>query len=199
MLLVYHNCPNFQLTAAISAAPAYIREGLDIPVMAANMDAIHIMSYDYHGSWESIADHHAALYPRSWDADLNADSSVNTLIELGAPASKLVLGIPTYGRSWTVSGSNMAPPVPGSGPGAKGPITADPGYLGYNEICFKVKNEGWSLVDDDNGPYAYSGNQWVGYDTLKSAGIKSEYIKAKGLGGAMFWDLATDDFNVSRF
>ena len=189
---------SFQLTAAISASPYYIREGLDIPTMVANMDAIHIMSYDYHGSWETNADHHSALHPRSWDKDLNADTSVKTLIELGAPAEKLVLGIPTYGRSWTVSGTNMAPPVPAIGAGTQGPITGEAGNLGYQEICLNIKNSGWTLVEDENGPYAYSGNgQWVGYDTIKSARSKAEYIKAQGLGGAMFWDLATDDFSVS--
>ena len=54
-------------------------------------------------------------------------------------------------------------------------------------------------MDDEKGPYAYKGNQWVGYDTISSVKMKSEYIKKKNLGGAMFWDLATDDFNVSRF
>ena len=72
-----------QLTAAISASPGVIREGLDVPVMAKYMDAIHIMAYDYHGSWEKKADHHAALYPRSWDRDLNCDSTVKTLMQLG--------------------------------------------------------------------------------------------------------------------
>ena len=44
------------------------------------------------------------------------------------------------------------------------------------------------------GPYAYKGNQWVGYDTPKSAKNKANYIVAEGLGGAMIWDYSTDDF-----
>ena len=94
---------------------------------------------------------------------------------------------------------SLASLVTGSdNPGTKGPITGEAGNLGYQEICLKIKNEGWTAVEDSNGPYAYgSGNQWVGYDTIKSVTAKAEYVKSKGLGGAMFWDLATDDFNVS--
>lgn len=55
------------------------------------------------------------------------------------------------------------------------------------------------MVEDEQGPYAYKGTQWVGFDTVQSAKVKAEYIKNQNLGGAMFWDLATDDFNVSRF
>ena len=44
------------------------------------------------------------------------------------------------------------------------------------------------------GPYAYKGNQWVGYDTPKSAKNKASYIVEKGLGGGMIWDYSTDDF-----
>ena len=54
----------FQLTAAISASPGKISKGYDIELMAKYMDAIHIMAYDLHGSWEKTADHHAPLYAR---------------------------------------------------------------------------------------------------------------------------------------
>ncbi len=49
-----------------------------------------------------------------------------------------------------------------------------------------------------NGPYAYSGNQWVGYDTPESLATKTQFVVQKGLAGAMVWDLSTDDFKVSR-
>ena len=52
------------------------------------------------------------------------------------------------------------------------------------------------MNDVKNGPYAYKGDQWVGYDTPDSAAAKAEYVERMGLGGAMIWDLATDDFKV---
>ena len=45
---------------------------------------------------------------------------------------QLILGIPTYGRSFTVaSGGDMKPPIsPSLGAGTAGPITGEPGNLG---------------------------------------------------------------------
>ena len=49
------------------------------------------------------------------------------------------------------------------------------------------------------GPYAYKESQWVGYDTIDYVKKKARFINNNELGGAMFWDLSTDDFNVSQF
>ncbi len=191
----------YEVTAAISASPTKITNGYEATMMAEYMDAIHIMAYDLHGSWEKQADHHAPLYARPWDSNaseqLNADFTVQHLLNMGIPASKLVLGIPTYGRSFTVqSGSDMAPPLPSNSGGQAGAITREKGYLGYQEICLNIKNNGWTSVEAEAGPYAFKGTQWVGYDTVTSVQTKAQYIKEHNLGGAMFWDLATDDFNV---
>ena len=72
---------------------------------------------------------------RSWDANfpeqLNADFTIKHLMKLGAPAKKLVLGIPTYGRGFSVqANSNMKPPLPANGGSTAGPITREAGYLG---------------------------------------------------------------------
>ena len=72
---------------------------------------------------------------RPWDANaeeqLNADFTLKHLMKLGAPAEKLVLGIPTYGRGFSVqANSDMKPPLPANGGSTAGPITAEMGYLG---------------------------------------------------------------------
>ena len=66
----------FQLTAAISASPGKISKGYDIPTMAKYMDAIHLMAYDLHGSWEKTADHHSPLYARYSDLITFKDKAI---------------------------------------------------------------------------------------------------------------------------
>ena len=155
-----------------------------------------------HGNWENQTDHHAPLYKRSWETvDNNIDFTVNHLLTKGFPPSKINLGIPLYGQSWTLGISVKPEPVSmGAGPGPAGPWTREAGTLGYYEICNSIRNEGWHAVEDPdqlNGPYAYSsGNPktWVGYDDIKMTAVKSQYVIDNHLGGAMVWDISTDDF-----
>jgi chitinase len=55
------------LSAAVFAVERYIREGLDVPILNQYLDAIHIMAYDMHGTWDATAENHAPLYERPWD------------------------------------------------------------------------------------------------------------------------------------
>ena len=121
----------------------------------------------------------------------------------GCPKHKLIVGIPTYGRSWTLGGWDSKAweydiNSTARDAGAAGPLTKAKGFLAYNEICQYVKNEGWTKISDPTnkmGPYAYKGNQWVGYDDPAIASVKAQYIVEKQFGGAMFWDLPSDDFS----
>ena len=123
---------------------------------------------------------------------------MNYWLNKGCPKNKLVVGIPTYGRSFTLSGTSTALLSPASGGGTAGPMSGEGGLLMYSEICRNIKFNGWNKVTDSTGkmgPYAYSGNQWVGYDDVSMVGVKAQYIVDNQLGGGMFWDFASDDFN----
>lgn len=110
-----------------------------------------------------------------------------------------MLGIPTYGRSYTLYNPDATEiGSPADGPGEQGDATREKGYLAYYEICTAVKDDPeWTVVQPNPkamGPYAYKGNQWVGYDDEAIARRKAKYVAEQGLGGIMFWSIDNDDF-----
>src|SRR5690625_3643595 len=89
-----------------------------------------------------------------------------------------VLGMPLYGRTFTLAGSQhgIGAPVVGKG-GSPGPFTRTVGMLGYNEIGAMVKQSGWQMFRDEEEkiPYAVHANQWVGFDDVKSLDEKVRF------------------------
>lgn len=158
------------------------------------------MSYDMHGSWEPRADHHAPLNATPGDNNVNIKAIVNYLLSQGMTAAKINLGIPMYGRSWSLASTTTVPPCPANGAGNTGDLTGVPGFLAYYEICRGINAGTWTkVVDpaDSIGPYAYTSSnpiQWVSYDDVKTVEMKSNYVVDSGLGGVMVWDISTDDF-----
>lgn len=196
---------NFLLTAAVSAGKWFMDPAYDIPQISKYLDLINVMAYDYHGGWETKTGmnaplFHSAKHDSKDEMLLNVNWSVNYWLQQGAPREKIMLGVGSYGRSFTldkaeVNGIN----APASQKGRAGPYTREPGSLGYNEICeaFMKQPEAWTIVRDPDylAPYAYNKErQWVGYDDIESLTLKAQYARTMGLGGMMMWSIETDDF-----
>lgn len=49
------------LTAALGAAKKTIDSAYDLPALSDNLDYIHLMCYDYHGSWDAKVGANAPL------------------------------------------------------------------------------------------------------------------------------------------
>lgn len=72
----------------------------------------------------------------------NQDYSIKFYLNEGADRNKLVLGIPTYGRSYTLLNDEATEiGSPSDGPGAQGDATREKGYLAYYEVYFRNKKE----------------------------------------------------------
>ncbi|XP_070506293.1 chitinase-3-like protein 1 [Chironomus tepperi] len=191
------------LTIAVAVVQASASLSYDIPNVAKNVDFINLMTYDLHGSWDGVTGINAPLYagPRditSYQQQLNIDAVIKYWLAQGAPKDKLIVGIPLYGNSFTLSNSsNYFVGAPSSGAGTAGKFVAQDGFLPYNEICYNIKNGVFARYWENTQkvPYAVGGNQWVGYDDAESIAYKVNYIQDNNLGGAMFWSIETEDFN----
>ncbi|CAH4032079.1 unnamed protein product [Pieris brassicae] len=189
-----------ELGIAVSGYKEVIESAYDLPTISKAVDFMSTMTYDYHGGWEKSTAHHTPLVPLKKDAlaYYSVEYAVKTLISKGADPKKLLLGLAFYGQSYRLSGmdGSRGPGSSAAGPGDSGEFTKQPGMLSYYEICYRVKNLRWKTSRQEKaGPYAYSDNQWVGYDDPKSITEKVEWALRQGMGGVTAWAIDLDDFN----
>jgi chitinase len=182
--------------------------------LAASLDWINLMSYDYHGSWERVAGLNAPLRHDPADpAGTYAEASVKRLIENGIPARKLTLGIPFYGKGWAgcapgPAGDGLHQPCAGLASGSAAEsfdfaYLTDRGYLSRDrDGRYTVAGLGfvrhWSPAA--RVPYLYNASNgvFITYDDEASVREKVDLIKAYGLRGAMFWEIGADRHGVLR-
>lgn len=188
------------LTAGVSAGRQIIDNSYQIKKLAKELDFINLLSFDFHGSWEKplVTGHNSPLrkgqLDRGTTSYYNVEYAVGYWLNKGMPAEKVVMGIPTYGRSFTLASAETAVGAPASGPGAAGPITESSGFLAYYEICQFLQGAKIMRLQDQQVPYAVKGNQWVGYDDVESVESKVQFLKSLNLAGAMIWSIDMDDF-----
>jgi len=188
------------LSAAVSPSKKVMDAGYDIPSIARDLDWIAVMTYDYHGHWDKKTGHVAPMYAHPEDDYdyFNTDFTMKYWMENGAPANKLVMGMPLYGQAFTLNDQSKAGlNAQANQKGQAGQFTRAAGFLAYYEICHNLKQGGWNVVKDEEGrmgPYAHKGRQWVGYDDVAMIKYKSEYIRKMGFAGGMVWALDLDDF-----
>ncbi|XP_045241239.2 oviduct-specific glycoprotein isoform X1 [Macaca fascicularis] len=185
--------PRLLLSAAVSGVPHIVQTSYDVRFLGRLLDFINVLSYDLHGSWEKFTGHNSPLFSLPEDPKSSA-YAMNYWRKLGAPSEKLIMGIPTYGRTFRLlKASNNGLQATAIGPASPGKYTKQAGFLAYFEICSFVWGAKKHWIDYQYVPYANKGKEWVGYDDAISFSYKAWFIRREHFGGAMVWTLDMDD------
>ncbi len=187
-----------QLRAAMdSAKPGMLltlalQDGYDDAVtpVASSFDQINIMTYDLSGAWDGwVTWHNSATtdggytFPSTGGPLPSADGCINTAIDAGIPKNQLGIGTDFYGYVWTgVSRPRQswtsAPDVTGN--------------IAYYDLM-KTYGSNPVLWDTSAGAAYMSitsgGQKFVSLDNEQTMAAKAQYIRTKGIGGIIIWEL----------
>ncbi|KAL1819712.1 hypothetical protein ACET3Z_014581 [Daucus carota] len=151
------------------------------------VDFVSPMCFDFHGTWDPLkTGSPAPLYDNY--SNLSTSYGISSWLKSGVPSEKVVMGLPTYGRTWELVNSsdhNIGSPALGAG---------SPPVLTYDQIVdFNLENNATVVYDEATvSTYSYSGKNWTGYDNVESVVNKVKFAKDQGLGGYFFWALGDD-------
>lgn len=175
----------------IAAADGEFVAGIELERASRSLDWINLMTYDFHNSLTPTTGHHAGLHLSDVSPadDRAGDKAVAQFLAAGVPAKKLNLGVAFYGRAFT---------------------GVDPAHDGLQQKYAKYEGSpSWrELVAsyiDKNGyvrhwdakaqaPYLWNAKTrtFVSYEDPQSLRAKVAFVKAKGLGGVMYWEQSLD-------
>eukprot|EP00929_Paragymnodinium_shiwhaense_P030579 TRINITY_DN172_c0_g2_i1.p1 TRINITY_DN172_c0_g2~~TRINITY_DN172_c0_g2_i1.p1 ORF type:complete len:455 (+),score=78.79 TRINITY_DN172_c0_g2_i1:644-2008(+) len=192
------------LTAAVGIGPETATAAYDVPALDRYLDMINLMTYDMYGCWTVDAvGIHSQLHAGPDDkfgpdaVPLSGAWAVDWWINQGARAEKLLLGIASYSRSYTLASAaaGQGPGAPATGCGEAQPYMNTPGTAAYYEMRKLIQEGAVATFDSERcGAYLQKGSLWMGYDDENTMRCKAAYIHEKGLLGGLLWDLPEDDF-----
>jgi chitinase len=189
--------PRPLLTAAVLWEPELFAR------LAGEFDQINLMTYNLAGPYNGwVVWHSGALYdggmrfPDGRSALPSVDGYAEKFAAAGAPRSKLGVGLSFNGYVW--SGSGVSKP----GQGWEDPPMIR--SLPYYELAraYALTEEGggggrgYKWDPQAQAPYLSVGGagaddaEFVSFDNGAAAARRAQYVRAKGLGGMIVWDIA---------
>ncbi|KAJ3215277.1 hypothetical protein HDU67_000621 [Dinochytrium kinnereticum] len=192
--------PNRILSMAVPPTGAI--DNYPLSVMATQLDYLNVMTYDFHGPWDSTT---GANTPNN-----EIFPAMDRIVSMGFPKEKLVLGLAFYGRTFKLVNPGACTRGYGCGflksGGAVGPCSQTAGILFPGEIdglspSASLKTDSttgttWFISNGrHNGPMAElnrANGDLVTYDSAEDIRRKDGIARGKCFGGTMVWAIDQD-------
>ncbi len=170
------------------AAPAVDwNHELLFPLLENSIDYYMVMTYDYYWNGSSQAGPIAPLYPMTAGFNYSVKQSIVWYLA-NIPPSKLILGLPYYGRDWPVEN----PLAPSNTAGSASTLrykTIRNNYISYSPENLRFEPNSLSPY------YSYNLDKWhqCFMGDTNSLGLAYDQVNSHKLAGAGIWALGYDD------
>lgn len=180
--------PNYEVSIALYAVDW--SAVFDIPNLKNYVDLFIIMGYDYYYGGSTTAGPEAPLYNFQTGYNYTLTKSITYYLKQGVPNSKLLLGLPYYGREWSTNSNAIPSSTTGSYSGTKtfATVKASPGT--YSAANYVWESNSFNSLYD-----YYNGTEWrqCWIDEARSMNYKFKVVNERGIGGIGIWALGYDD------
>jgi chitinase len=180
----------YLLTAAVGASAAHM-SNVQWTAVTPLLDMINLMSYDFFGAWDAVANHNAPLNASGCgDPGFNISTAFTLLTQqYGVPANKINVGVAFYGRSQTgYTGLCQAT----SGNAATNAFPPDGAPL-YYEIATQQSQYTYNWDSQAQVPWlSNNAGVFLSFDNEQSIGLKAQFIVSNGARGAIIWEITGD-------
>jgi spore germination protein YaaH len=148
------------------------------------------MGYDYYYGGSTTAGPEAPLYNFQTGYNYTLTKSITYYLKQGVPNSKLLLGLPYYGREWSTSGSAIPSSTTGSYTGTKTFAVVKNSPATYSAATYNWEPNSFSSLY-----VRYTGTEWrqCWIDEGRSMRYKFKMVNERGIGGIGIWALGYDD------
>jgi chitinase len=176
---------------------------IDLRALQACVDSINLMAYDFAGPWSDRTGHQSQIFSgdaatpppssspisdnspdlkESSTTSLSCQAGVSYVLREGVFPSKLLLGIPVYGRSF-LDADDVHQHYSGGG-----------GESGCFDYC-DLPRPGAAVHHDDRLGAAYcvgGDGGFVSYDSPHIVALKAQFVARLRLAGLFYWHIAAD-------
>ena len=179
----------YLLTAAVAAA-ASNSSNIQWSLVEPELDMLNIMTYDFFGAWDAVANHNSPLNASSCgDPGFNMQAAFNMYTtQYNIPPNKINLGLAFYGRSQT-GYTGLCQPTSGNAATAAFPPDGAPLYY---EIQNAIGSYTYNWDNAANVPYLSGNGVFCSYDDKISIAQKANFIVNNNAGGAIIWEITGD-------
>ena len=178
---------HYLLSFAAGGFMKYLEESIDWNQVTPLVDFVNLMTYDLVNGYATVTGHHTLLYDYKPEQE-STRKCVDWLLNKNIPSTKLVIGAAFYARVWE-NVENVNNGLYQQGKFFKG--------VDYKDFAtYFADSTGFKYFWDEKAaaPYQYSASKklFATFDDKRSVTEKAKFVRAKKLGGIMFWELTGD-------